>query len=71
MQLRSWSEIYKHYSTWISISIVIFNVLVYVFGTINAPWVVPINAALGALVLIAKKIKQGMEDVNVILEEKK
>lgn len=71
MQLRNWSEFYKHYSTWVAISIIVLNLLVLIFGLIPITWVAPINTILGSLVVVAKAIKQGMEDVNVLLEEKK
>lgn len=69
MQLRNWSEIYKHYSTWVSIIIIVLNVLLTIFGVIPLSWVAPINTVLGTLVLVAKSIKQGLDDINTIKEK--
>lgn len=71
MQLRNWSEIYKHYSTWIALVIIFLNLLVLVFGLIPLTWVAPINTVLGSLVVVAKAIKQSLDSVNAILEEEK
>lgn len=69
MQLRSWSEIYKHYSTWVAITIIVLNLLILIFGLIPLAWVTPINAVLGTLVVVAKAIKQSIDNVNDILEK--
>lgn len=69
MQLRNWSEIYKHYSTWVSIIIIVLNVLLTIFSVIPLSWVAPINTVLGTLVLVAKSIKQGLDDINTIKEK--
>ena len=71
MQLRNWSEIYKHYSTWVAVAIIVLNIMIGVFGLIPLDYVTTINAVLGALVIAAKKIKQGLDDINAILEEEK
>lgn len=71
MQLRNWSEIYKHYSTWVALVIIFLNLLVLVFGLIPLAWVAPINTVLGSLVVVAKAIKQSLDSANAILEEKK
>lgn len=70
MQLRSWSEIYRHYSTWVAISIIVLNLLVLIFGLIPITWVAPINTILGSLVVVAKAIKQGLDEANTLLEKK-
>lgn len=70
MQLRSWSEFYKHYSTWVAISIIVLNLLVLIFGLIPITWVAPINTILGSLVVVAKAIKQGLDEANTLLEKK-
>ena len=70
MQLRSWSEFYKHYSTWAAISIIVLNLLVLIFGLIPITWVAPINTILGSLVVVAKAIKQGLDEANTLLEKK-
>lgn len=70
MQLRNWSEIYKHYSTWVAISIIVLNLLVLIFGLIPITWVAPINTILGSLVVVAKAIKQGLDEANTLLEKK-
>ena len=69
MQLRNWSEIYKHYSTWVSIIIIVLNVLLTIFGVIPLSWVAPINTVLGTLVIVAKSIKQGLDNINTIKEK--
>ena len=71
MQLRNWSEFYKHYSTWVAISIIVLNLLILIFGVIPLSWVTPINAVLGTLVVVAKAIKQSIDNVNVLLEDTK
>ena len=71
MQLRNWSEFYKHYSTWVALVIIFLNLLVLVFGLIPLTWVAPINTVLGSLVVVAKAIKQSLDSVNAILEEEK
>ena len=71
MQLRNWSEIYKHYSTWVALGIIFLNLLVLVFGLIPLAWVAPINTILGSLVVVAKAIKQSLDSANELLEEKK
>ena len=71
MQIRSWSEFYKHYSTWVALVIIALNLLVLIFGLIPLAWVAPINTVLGSLVVIAKAIKQSLDSANVILEEEK
>ena len=71
MQLRSWSEFYKHYSTWVAISIIVLNLLVLIFGLIPLAWVAPINTILGSLVVVAKAIKQSLDSANELLEDKK
>ena len=71
MQLRSWSEIYKHYSTWVALIIIFLNLLVLIFGLIPLAWVAPINTILGSLVVVAKAIKQSLDSANELLEEKK
>lgn len=71
MQLRNWSEFYKHYSTWVALGIIFLNLLVLIFGLIPLAWVAPINTILGSLVVIAKAIKQSLDSANVLLEEKK
>lgn len=70
MQLRNWSEFYKHYSTWVAISIIVLNLLVLIFGLIPITWVAPINTILGSLVVMAKAIKQGLDEANTLLEKK-
>lgn len=70
MQLRNWSEFYKHYSTWVAISIIVLNLLVLIFGLIPITWVAPINTILGSLVVVAKAIKQGLDEANTLLEKK-
>ena len=70
MQLRSWSEFYKHYSTWVAITIIVLNLLVLIFGLIPITWVAPINTILGSLVVVAKAIKQGLDEANTLLEKK-
>lgn len=70
MQLRNWSEFYKHYSTWVAISIIVLNLLVLIFGLIPITWVAPINTILGSLVVVAKSIKQGLDEANTLLEKK-
>ena len=45
--------------------------MIGVFGLIPLDYVTTINAILGALVIAAKKIKQGLDDINAILEEEK
>lgn len=70
MQLRSWSEFYKHYSTWVAISIIVLNLLVLIFGLIPITWVAPINTILGSLVVVAKAIKQGLDEANTLLKKK-
>ena len=67
MQLRNWSEIYKHYSTWIAVAIIVLNIMIGVFGLIPLDYVTTINAILGALVIAAKKIKQGLDDINATI----
>ena len=67
MQLRNWSEIYKHYSTWIAVAIIVLNIMIGVFGLIPLDYVTTINAVLGALVIAAKKIKQGLDDINAAI----
>lgn len=67
MQLRNWSEIYKHYSTWIAVAIIVLNIMIGVFGLIPLDYVTTINAILGALVIAAKKIKQGLDDINAAI----
>ena len=67
MQLRNWSEIYKHYSTWIAVIIIVLNLTIAIFGLIPLDYVTTINAILGALVIAAKKIKQGLDDINAII----
>lgn len=71
MQLRNWSEFYKHYSTWVALAIIALNLLVLIFGLIPLYWVAPINTVLGALVVVAKAIKQSLDSANAILEETK
>ena len=71
MQLRSWSEFYKHYSTWVALVIIFLNLLVLIFGLIPLAWVAPINTILGSLVVVAKAIKQSLDSANELLEEKK
>ena len=71
MQLRNWSEFYKHYSTWVALGIIFLNLLVLVFGLIPLAWVAPINTILGSLVVVAKAIKQSLDSANELLEEKK
>ena len=71
MQLRNWSEIYKHYSTWVALGIIFLNLLVLIFGLIPLAWVAPINTILGSLVVVAKAIKQSLDSANELLEEKK
>ena len=71
MQLRNWSEFYKHYSTWVAIIIIVLNVLLTIFGVIPLAWVAPINTVLGSLVVIAKAIKQSLDSANTIIEETK
>ena len=71
MQLRNWSEFYKHYSTWVALSIVVLNLLVLIFGLIALAWVAPINTILGSLVVVAKAVKQSLDSANAILEETK
>ena len=71
MQLRSWSEFYKHYSTWVALGIIFLNLLVLIFGLIPLAWVAPINTILGSLVVVAKAIKQSLDSANELLEEKK
>ena len=67
MQLRNWSEIYKHYSMWIAVAIIVLNIMIGVFGLIPLDYVTTINAILGALVIAAKKIKQGLDDINATI----
>lgn len=69
MQLRNWSEFYKHYSTWVAIIIIVLNVLLTIFGVIPLAWVAPINTALGTLILVAKSIKQGLDNINTLKEK--
>ena len=71
MQLRSWSEFYKHYSTWVALVIIFLNLLVLIFGLIPLAWVAPINTILGSLVVVAKAIKQSLDSANELLEDKK
>ena len=71
MQLRNWSEFYKHYSTWVAIIIIVLNLLVLIFGLIPLALVAPINTVLGSLVVIAKAIKQSLDSANTIIEETK
>ena len=71
MQLRSWSEFYKHYSTWVALVIIFLNLLVLIFGLIPLTWVAPINTILGSLVVVAKAIKQSLDSANELLEDKK
>lgn len=71
MQLRNWSEFYKHYSTWVALVIIFLNLLVLIFGLIPLAWVAPINTILGSLVVVAKAIKQSLDSANELLEEKK
>ena len=71
MQLRNWSELYKHYSTWVALGVVFLNLLVLIFGLIPLAWVAPINTILGSLVVIAKAVKQSLDSANTIIEETK
>jgi hypothetical protein len=71
VQLRNWSEFYKHYSTWVALGIIFLNLLVLIFGLIPLAWVAPINTILGSLVVVAKAIKQSLDSANAILEETK
>ena len=71
MQLRNWSEFYKHYSTWVALVIIFLNLLVLIFGLIPLAWVAPINTILGSLVVVAKAIKQSLDSANELLEDKK
>lgn len=70
MLLRNWSEFYKHYSTWVAISIIVLNLLVLIFGLIPITWVAPINTILGSLVVVAKAVKQSLDEANTLLENK-
>ena len=70
MLLRNWSEFYKHYSTWVAISIIVLNLLVLIFGLIPITWVAPINTILGSLVVVAKAVKQSLDEANTLLEKK-
>ena len=69
MQLRNWSEFYKHYSTWVALCIVVLNLLVLIFGLIPLAWIAPINTILGSLVVIAKAIKQSLDSANEVLKD--
>lgn len=71
MQLRNWSEFYKHYSTWVALVIIFLNLLVLIFGLIPLAWVAPLNTILGSLVVVAKAIKQSLDSANELLEENK
>lgn len=69
MQLRSWSEIYKHYSTWLAIALIVLNAILTVTTGIPVEWVTTINTILGVAIVVAKKLKQSLDTVDAVIKE--
>lgn len=71
MQLRSWSEIYKHYSLWLAITIIILNAILTITTGIPVEWITTINTILGIAIVVAKKLKQSLDTINSVIEDTK
>ena len=69
MQLRSWSEIYKHYSLWLAIALIVLNAILTVTTGIPVEWVTTINTILGVAIVVAKKLKQSLDTVDAVIKE--
>lgn len=69
MQLRNWSEIYKHYSLWLAIAIIILNAILTITTGIPVEWVTTINTVLGVAIVVAKKLKQSLDTVDSVVKE--
>ena len=69
MQFNDWKDIYKHYSTWIAIAIIALNVILTITTGIPVEWLSSISTILGVLIIVAKKIKQGLDTANIVIED--
>ena len=71
MQLRNWSEIYKHYSLWLAIAIIVLNAILTITTGIPVEWITTINTILGIAIVVAKKLKQSLDTINSVIEDTK